>query len=148
MQIGESIRAARAQRGLTQIQLAEKAGISVNALRLYEGGKRDPQIKTLEQIAEAVNIPVEKLLVFSEWSETFDDAKAVSKAVTAAGNVGLAAELADEALDLGLESDMADDLQIANRISDAISLLNFEGRYRVMEFAEALAETTKYQREK
>ena len=69
-----------------RIQLAEKAGISVNALRLYEGGKRDPQIKTLEQIAEAVNIPVEKLLVFSEWSETFDDAKKVSKAVTAAGN--------------------------------------------------------------
>ena len=56
MTIGERIRSARKEEHLTQVQLAEKAGIAVNSLRLYESGKRSPNIETLEKIISALGI--------------------------------------------------------------------------------------------
>ena len=58
MNVGNKIREARKLRGLTQIELAKMAGISVNSLRLYESESRNPKINTLEQIANALNIDV------------------------------------------------------------------------------------------
>lgn len=62
MPIGENIRLARIRAGLTQVELAKKAGIAVNSLRLYEAGKREPKIDTLLDIAEASGVYVEELL--------------------------------------------------------------------------------------
>ena len=48
---GERIKKARKAAKFTQIELAEMAGIAVNSLRLYESGKREPRLSTLEKIA-------------------------------------------------------------------------------------------------
>lgn len=55
MKIGTAIREMRKDRGLTQIQLAEKAGMAVNSIRLYESGKRIPSIDQRIIIAEVLD---------------------------------------------------------------------------------------------
>jgi transcriptional regulator with XRE-family HTH domain len=63
MNLGRAIRLCRTQRGLSQSELANIAGISVSYLSLLERGKRDPTFSTIEDIASALNVPV-SILVF------------------------------------------------------------------------------------
>lgn len=56
------IRKFRKEQGLTQIELAQKAGVAVNSLRLFETGKRQPRLNQLHCLANALNIPVATLL--------------------------------------------------------------------------------------
>ncbi len=52
----------RDRRGLTQEQLAGKAGISRGYLARLETARQDPKLSTLEKIARALRIDVAKLL--------------------------------------------------------------------------------------
>lgn len=56
MEVAKRIKAARKKAKLTQIEAAKKAGIAVNSLRLYESGKRKPNIETLRKIAWALGV--------------------------------------------------------------------------------------------
>ena len=47
---------ARDDRGLTQAQIAEKAGISVAAYQRYEYGSRKPNAEIAIRIAEALGV--------------------------------------------------------------------------------------------
>lgn len=62
MNVGERIRAARKQAGMTQKDLAEKTGICRSGICLYESGKRTIDINSLRKIASALNVPIESLL--------------------------------------------------------------------------------------
>lgn len=55
MQIGSAMREARKNRGLTQVELAEIAGMAVNSIRLYESGKRIPSIDQRIKIADKLD---------------------------------------------------------------------------------------------
>lgn len=57
MDVGSRIRKARKSKNLTQIEVAASAKISVNSLRLYEAGKRQPGIDQLKAIARALDEP-------------------------------------------------------------------------------------------
>ena len=50
---GELIRRVRQRRGLTQAQLAARAGTSQPVVSAYEHGRRDPTIGTLAKLVEA-----------------------------------------------------------------------------------------------
>lgn len=56
MRIGECIKNARKANGKTQIELAKSSGIAVNSLRLYEANKREPSLKQLRKIAQALEL--------------------------------------------------------------------------------------------
>jgi len=60
--IAMRIKALRAKRKITQAELAERAGISHGYLARLETGRQDPTITTLEKLAKALKVPVEKLL--------------------------------------------------------------------------------------
>lgn len=62
MNIGETIRNIRKQKSYTQIEVAERAGIAVNSLRLYESGSRHPTLDNLNKIAKALEVPISDLL--------------------------------------------------------------------------------------
>jgi transcriptional regulator with XRE-family HTH domain len=51
--VRKHIRELRQQRGLTQEELCERAGISVDAVSRIEGGSRIPTLDTLERLAQA-----------------------------------------------------------------------------------------------
>ena len=61
---GQRVRSLRAERGLTQEQLAERAGISVDFLSLVERGKSSPSFENLEEIADALEVSVAELFSF------------------------------------------------------------------------------------
>lgn len=56
MTTGDTIREIRIRKGLTQIELAQAAGIAVNSLRLYEQGKRYPKQAALQRISDALGV--------------------------------------------------------------------------------------------
>jgi transcriptional regulator with XRE-family HTH domain len=49
------------QRGLSQGELATKAGISVSYLSMLENSKRDPTVSTVKKVAQALGVPMEIL---------------------------------------------------------------------------------------
>ncbi|GLB33026.1 hypothetical protein LAD12857_49490 [Lacrimispora amygdalina] len=65
MNPGEKIQELRKEKGLTQAELAKKAGLSEISIRKYEKGDRKPKIETLRCIAGALEIPL------SEFSDNF-----------------------------------------------------------------------------
>ena len=63
--IGDSIKLCRTRRGLTQGQLAEAAGLSTSYLSLIEQGKRKPNLDILDDIAEALAVPLNILILLA-----------------------------------------------------------------------------------
>jgi transcriptional regulator with XRE-family HTH domain len=59
--LGERIQALRNQRGLTQEQLADKAGLSRGYIARLETGRHDPAATTLAKIAKALRVPISSL---------------------------------------------------------------------------------------
>ena len=58
----ERLKTMRKSHGLTQQALADKVGCSGAAIGLYENGKREPDLDTIETIADALNVPLESLV--------------------------------------------------------------------------------------
>lgn len=61
---GELIRKYRMEKGMKQVQLADKTGILVSTIRQYELGLRNPKTERLKIIADALEIPFSYLLGF------------------------------------------------------------------------------------
>lgn len=64
--IGSMIRIARKTVGLSQMELAEKIGISYQQVQKYEKGVSEISISRLAQIADALNIPVNRFITGDE----------------------------------------------------------------------------------
>jgi transcriptional regulator with XRE-family HTH domain len=58
---GEKITFLRERNGLTQEELANKLGISRSALSHYEKNRREPEFKTLNDIADLFDVSVDYL---------------------------------------------------------------------------------------
>lgn len=59
---GDMIRKYRTEKGLTQKKLGKLCGIADSNIRKYESGNQNPKIETLQKIADALDIPVNRLL--------------------------------------------------------------------------------------
>ena len=73
MTIGDTLKQARLNAGLTQKQLGEKCGMADSAIRKYESGKIKPKIETLKKIAAALNVSVIDLADFDTATEILVD---------------------------------------------------------------------------
>ena len=61
--IGEKIKHWRQKKGLTQNQLAEKAGLTIATIgRIETGIRQGSNITTLQRMADALGISLDKLL--------------------------------------------------------------------------------------
>lgn len=58
----EEIRHSRKEKGITQEQLAKISGLSRSSIINFETGRRDPRVKDLKKIAQALNVPIKQLL--------------------------------------------------------------------------------------
>lgn len=56
--IGDEIRRLRVERKLSLRELSRRSGIDVSNLSGIENGKRDPQVSTVERIAEVLGVRV------------------------------------------------------------------------------------------
>jgi len=60
--IGEQLRVWRAARGLTQVVLAERAGVGNVLVARLELGQTDPRLSTLRKLAKALKLTVGELV--------------------------------------------------------------------------------------
>jgi len=56
------LRHLRAERGLSQVALAERAGIARSYLARLELGQQDPTLGTVEKLAKALRVRVSRLI--------------------------------------------------------------------------------------
>lgn len=59
--VAERIKEARLVLGLTQAQLAERAGVSESAIQMYEIGQRIPRDSVKAKLAEVLEKPIQDL---------------------------------------------------------------------------------------
>jgi len=71
MTLGESIKKARKEKGLTQKRLAQLTGNATGTIQQYELGKRQPRLEQLEKIAEILEVDSRALLDTGElwWQQ-------------------------------------------------------------------------------
>lgn len=62
MSVGENIRVLRERSGMSQAQLAEKAGVSQAMMCQIERGTKNPSLQVGKEIARALNVTIESLL--------------------------------------------------------------------------------------
>jgi transcriptional regulator with XRE-family HTH domain len=70
------LRAAREKRGLTQGELAKRAGLQMSAISHFETGTRKPSFENLRRLADALDVTTDFLL---GRSEDFDGSAAAAK---------------------------------------------------------------------
>ena len=63
MNLGQAIKKLRTDRQMTQDQLSNSIGVSVNAISQWELGKSMPQKTTIEKLCRAFGIPVSYMLM-------------------------------------------------------------------------------------
>ncbi|WOL39616.1 LexA family transcriptional regulator (plasmid) [Pyramidobacter sp. YE332] len=60
------LRRLRKDKGLNQIDLAQRVGVSIDSVRRWEAGKREPRLSELEKIALVLEVPVTSLVSGAE----------------------------------------------------------------------------------
>lgn len=80
MDFADRLRDLRSQKGLSQIELGKKLGISNSAISMYERREREPDFETLDLIADFFNVDVNYLLGKESGSTYFLDPQAAELA--------------------------------------------------------------------
>jgi transcriptional regulator with XRE-family HTH domain len=73
--LGRTIKVLRAASGISQKDLAERAGIKPNYLSLVESGKREPSLSVLRTISQVLRVPMSFLF----WETTNGSEHATDK---------------------------------------------------------------------
>ncbi|MFD0893890.1 helix-turn-helix transcriptional regulator [Luteolibacter ambystomatis] len=61
-----TLRSIREARGLSQIELAERAGVSRTCIAYIEDGARRPTADTLKRLSSALSLPLHQIIRASE----------------------------------------------------------------------------------
>lgn len=69
MNTGDAIKNLRKKKGLSQKELAQKCGLSANALCSIEKSESFPSRESIDKICKALGIPVSYLMFFSVTDE-------------------------------------------------------------------------------
>lgn len=73
MDIGDSIKRIRKEKGMTQKQLATDAGVSETSIRKYEAGKREPKKEAVQKIAKALGVDPFSLYSFDMATQVLEE---------------------------------------------------------------------------
>jgi transcriptional regulator with XRE-family HTH domain len=60
--MGKTVRQLRQAKGLSQAELAKRAGLSREYVNKIEAGKYDPPLSTINAIAEALGVTARRLM--------------------------------------------------------------------------------------
>lgn len=159
MTIGERIRQARNEKGLTQKQLGSISGTSEITIRQYELGKRQPRIEQLQRIATALNIPYWDLIQdpkpgeedgYNIWQEFLQDyldsENQMAQDILNYLKIRYPSDVKFyEALKKSRGIELLD--AKGKRLVNVYTHLNDEGQQKAIERVEELAEVPRYRRQ-
>jgi len=79
-ELGKRIRILRRLSDITQAELAERCGLSVNFIALLERGRSAPSFETIERLAVALRVPMAELFEFrNEVSRSGEKERVIRK---------------------------------------------------------------------
>ncbi len=81
VKLGRRIKDLRKAKGITQEMLAEMVNMDITSLSKIETGRNYPQSETLEKIAEALKLDIDKLFCFREKLSKDDYLNAINRNV-------------------------------------------------------------------
>ncbi|MGI6036574.1 MAG: helix-turn-helix domain-containing protein [Limnochordia bacterium] len=67
--VGQNVRRLREKKGLTQAALAKDAGLAQSFVSSIESGQKSPTVRSLQKLANALDVPLNELLVQVECLE-------------------------------------------------------------------------------
>ena len=73
MNIGKAIKLCRVRRGLSQVELGEKSSLNGSYISLIEQNARKPTTRTLEKIANALNVSMVVLTFLGSDQNELDE---------------------------------------------------------------------------
>lgn len=160
MDLGQRIKEARKQAGLTQKELSEKSHIATITIQQYERGVRQPRIEKLQAISLALNMKLSQLIDMPNWPserELLDETGEKAYHASQEAENGISEEvkekaekLIDEIEDLSPVSDILSEIDcdksVRSRIDAALNKLSPEGQLIAAERVEELAKIPDYQR--
>ena len=129
MTIGESLKAARKNAGLTQKELGERVGLSYQSIAQWENDLRKPKPETLQKLAKALNVSI--------WSLAASDSKMDFL-------YGYLSGIEDERFERAVFNYTYS--VVEQRLIDFFAELNEDGQQKAIERVAELAEIPKYQK--
>ena len=147
---GIRLKQVRRVLGLTQIQLAEQAGIAVSSLRRYEAGEREPPLSALEKCAKAMGLSLNELLngdIMHLYDEMKSVAEEVKESIQSFDLYQKLLEKNPEMAEWDWQSILtsAELIQIRfDRLVVAFAQLNGAGQLKAIEWVEELADIPRY----
>lgn len=81
MAISENLKALRDAKGLTQVQLSEKAGLGINQVSRIERGTSKPELETIKSLAIALDCSSDELIFDPTEREPDEELKILISAV-------------------------------------------------------------------
>lgn len=76
IQVGQNIRALRCKRQVSQEDLAETMGVTVQAISKWETGKANPDLLLLPKLAEYFGVTIDSLFLVNEADNLLPEASA------------------------------------------------------------------------
>lgn len=73
LSMGDTIRALRNERNISQERLAKKIGVTRSMIALYESGERLPSLSALIELSRALGVTTDYLLGVSQEKGTYLD---------------------------------------------------------------------------
>ncbi len=157
MTTGERIKAARKKAGMTQATLAEKLGISYVNISQLENDRRSPEYKTLQRIANALNIHIFDLIGIEKELDKYEVEYVVTEKDGSPPSPEILAEIEKflsrwprEIYD-SFSEDQKDKFwrtltkPLHAQLNDAFDRLNAEGQQKAVDRVEELTEIPRYQ---
>lgn len=66
MSFGQTLAMMREKAGLTQVQLAARAGVPIDTLRRWEQGRNLPRIDDAYKLAKALGVTIDKIVIAAD----------------------------------------------------------------------------------
>ena len=132
MSFSDRLREARKRSGLTQMQIAEKLGITAQSYSQYETGKRRPKAETRKRIADALGVLPGDLLQ--------DGLYPTSQEIAA---MKRGAESVTDERKLEIE-----EKRLSNLIDRKKKMLNISGKQRAADYMDDLTKIPEYRKDK
>lgn len=141
MKVGEKIKKARLDIGMSQRELANKLGIAPPTLAQWENGTRNPKRETLIKIATALDVPIALLYddyVFKDPYEGMTEEERRREQ-----------ERMRKQLDLYIKH--FDDKKIKKQfeiLSNNFNSVNEDGQKKIIDYSSDIADNPKYKKDK
>lgn len=157
LNIGNTLKKIRKEKGYTQKKFAEKADIPVSTYSNYENGNRNPNLQTLQKFADLLNVSLSEIILSAavrkeklEHLSSEEKEKISDEVYTGAQKLAEVIKTHEfERSQSGIfDGDIFEDMERHDKIIEYLGQLNVLGRQTAVERIEELTKIPEYRKDK